>query len=145
MEAATAAAAAAVIMVVVTAVVIMSVVGQDTISAAGIMAAAIFTAGRRISVRSPAIVHSPAHRSFSAQRMNFAGTGRALNSRALARNYRHAAALHRPARAGQRDRGRGACGMAIRPVQRRRLVAARQWRIRLGRTAVLAVRLFRHL
>jgi hypothetical protein len=30
----------------------------DTISAAGIMAAAIFTAGRRISVRSPDIVHS---------------------------------------------------------------------------------------
>ena len=29
--------------------------------------------------------------------MNFAGSGRALNSRALARNYRHTAALHRPA------------------------------------------------
>ena len=29
--------------------------------------------------------------------MNFAGTGRALNSRALARSYRHTAALHRPA------------------------------------------------
>ena len=43
--------------VVAMAVVIMVVV--DTISAAGIMAAAIFTAGRRISVRSPAIVHSP--------------------------------------------------------------------------------------
>ena len=47
--------------------------------------------------------------------------------------------------AGQRDRGRGARRMAIRTVQRRRLVAARQWRIRLGRAAVLAVRLFRHL
>jgi hypothetical protein len=32
-------------------------VAADTISAVG-MAAAIFTAGRRISVRSPAIVHS---------------------------------------------------------------------------------------
>ena len=33
--------------------------------------------------------------------MNFAGGGRALNSRALARSYRHTAALHRPAvRAG---------------------------------------------
>jgi hypothetical protein len=33
--------------------------------------------------------------------MNFAGSGRALNSRALARSYRHTAALHRPAvRAG---------------------------------------------
>jgi hypothetical protein len=31
----------------------------DAISAAAIMAAAIFTAGRRISVRSPPIVHSP--------------------------------------------------------------------------------------
>ena len=29
--------------------------------------------------------------------MNFAGGGRALNSRALARSYRHTAALHRPA------------------------------------------------
>ena len=29
--------------------------------------------------------------------MNFAGSGRALNSRALARSYRHTAALHRPA------------------------------------------------
>ena len=29
--------------------------------------------------------------------MNFAGSGRALNSRALARSYRHSAALHRPA------------------------------------------------
>src|SRR6187551_2721786 len=37
------------------------------------------------------------HRSFSAQRMNFGGSGRALNSRALARSYRHTAALHRPA------------------------------------------------
>jgi hypothetical protein len=55
MEAVTVAvAAAAVIMVVVD---IISVV-EDAISAAGIMAAAIFTAGRRISVRSPAIVHS---------------------------------------------------------------------------------------
>jgi len=52
MEAVTAVAAAAVIMV----VAIMAV--ADTISAAGIMAAAIFTAERRISVRSPAIVHS---------------------------------------------------------------------------------------
>ena len=57
MEAVTvAAAAAAVIMVVVED--IISVV-EDAISAAGIMAAAIFTAGRRISVRSPPIVHSP--------------------------------------------------------------------------------------
>jgi hypothetical protein len=56
MEAVTvAAAAAAVIMVVVED--IISVV-EDAISAAGIMAAAIFTAGRRISVRSPDIVHS---------------------------------------------------------------------------------------
>ena len=56
MEAVTvAAAAAAVIMVVED---IISVV-EDAISAAGIMAAAIFTAGRRISVRSPDIVHSP--------------------------------------------------------------------------------------
>jgi hypothetical protein len=31
----------------------------DAISAAAIMAAAIFTAGRRISVRSPDIVRSP--------------------------------------------------------------------------------------
>ena len=55
MEAVTvAAAAAAVIMVVADTI---SVV-EDAISAAGIMAAAIFTAGRRISVRSPAIVHS---------------------------------------------------------------------------------------
>ena len=55
MEAVTvAAAAAAVIMVVVD---IISVV-EDAISAAGIMAAAIFTAGRRISVRSPHIVRS---------------------------------------------------------------------------------------
>jgi len=46
--------AAAVIMVVED---IISVV-EDAISAAGIMAAAIFTAGRRISVRSPDIVHS---------------------------------------------------------------------------------------
>jgi hypothetical protein len=52
MEAVTVVAAAAVIMV----VAIMAV--ADTISAAGIMAAAIFTAERRISVRSPAIVHS---------------------------------------------------------------------------------------
>jgi hypothetical protein len=37
---------------------IISVV-EDAISAAGIMAAAIFTAGRRISVRSPDIVPSP--------------------------------------------------------------------------------------
>jgi len=56
MEAVTvAAAAAAVIMVVVD---IISVV-EDAISAAGIMAAAIFTAGLRISVRSPDIVRSP--------------------------------------------------------------------------------------
>jgi hypothetical protein len=56
MEAVTvAAAAAAVIMVVED---IISVV-EDAISAAGIMAAAIFTAGRHISVRSPPIVHSP--------------------------------------------------------------------------------------
>jgi hypothetical protein len=56
MEAATVAAgAAAVIMVVED---IISVV-EDAISAAGIMAAAIFTAGRRISVRSPDIVPSP--------------------------------------------------------------------------------------
>jgi hypothetical protein len=48
-------AAAAVIMVVED---IISVV-EDAILAAGIMAAAIFTAGPRISVRSPAIVHSP--------------------------------------------------------------------------------------
>jgi hypothetical protein len=55
MEAVTvAAAAAAVIMVVED---IISVV-EDAISAAGIMAAAIFTAGRRISVRSPDIAHS---------------------------------------------------------------------------------------
>jgi hypothetical protein len=46
-------AAVAVIM----AVAIMVV--ADTISAGGIMAAAIFTAGRRISVPSPATVHSP--------------------------------------------------------------------------------------
>ena len=52
MEAVTVVAAAAVIMV----VAIMA--AADTISAAGIMAAAIFTAERRISVRSPAIVHS---------------------------------------------------------------------------------------
>ncbi|NOJ39858.1 Spy/CpxP family protein refolding chaperone [Bradyrhizobium australiense] len=37
------------------------------------------------------------HRSFSAHRMNFAASGRALNSRALARSYRHTAALHSPA------------------------------------------------
>ena len=56
MEAVTAVAvAAAVIMAVED---IISVV-EDAISVAGIMAAAIFTAGRRISVRSPAIVHSP--------------------------------------------------------------------------------------
>jgi len=53
MEAVTAVAAVAVIM----AVAIMVV--ADTISAGGIMAAAIFTAGRRISVLSPGIVHSP--------------------------------------------------------------------------------------
>jgi HAMP domain-containing protein len=47
-----AAAAAAVIL----AVAIM--VAAAAISVAGIMAAAIFTVGRRISVRSPAIVHS---------------------------------------------------------------------------------------
>jgi hypothetical protein len=47
--------AAAVIMVVED---IISVV-EDAISAAGIMAAAIFTVGRRISVRSPDIVPSP--------------------------------------------------------------------------------------
>ena len=52
------AAAAAVIMVVVVVEDIISVV-EDAISAAGIMAAAIFTAGRRISVRSPDIVPSP--------------------------------------------------------------------------------------
>jgi len=57
MEAVTvAAAAAAVIMVV--AEDIISVV-EDAISAAGIMAVAIFAAGPRISVRSPDIVHSP--------------------------------------------------------------------------------------
>jgi hypothetical protein len=50
-----AAVAAAVITVVVED--IISVV-EDAISAAGIMAAAIFTAGRRISVRSPDIAHS---------------------------------------------------------------------------------------
>ncbi|KRR05717.1 hypothetical protein CQ10_17010 [Bradyrhizobium valentinum] len=38
-----------------------------------------------------------AHRSYSAHRMNFAGSGRALNSRALARSYRHTAALRSPA------------------------------------------------
>jgi len=53
MEAVTAVAAVAVIM----AVAIM--VAADTISADVIMVAAIFTAGRRISVPSPAIVHSP--------------------------------------------------------------------------------------
>jgi hypothetical protein len=53
-EAVTVAAGAA---VVITVVGIM--VAADTISAAGIMAAAIFTAGRRISVPSPATVHSP--------------------------------------------------------------------------------------
>ena len=52
MEAVTVAAGA----VVITVAGIM--VAADTISAAGIMAAAIFTAERRISVRSPAIVHS---------------------------------------------------------------------------------------
>jgi len=57
MEAVTVAAAAtAVIMVV--AEDIISVV-EDAISAAAIMAAAIFTAGQRISVRSPDIVPSP--------------------------------------------------------------------------------------
>jgi hypothetical protein len=51
-----AAGAAAIMAVVITVVGIM--VAADTISAAGIMAAAIFTAGRRIFVRSPDIVHS---------------------------------------------------------------------------------------
>jgi len=55
MEAVTAVAAAAVIMAVVIEVVVTV---MATISAAGIMAAAIFTAGRRISVRSRDIVHS---------------------------------------------------------------------------------------
>ena len=55
MEAVTVVAAAAVIMVV--GDIISAVV--DAISAAGIMAAAIFAAGPRISVRSPDIVHSP--------------------------------------------------------------------------------------
>jgi hypothetical protein len=55
MEAVTVAAAAAAVIMVVD---IISAVA-DAISAAGIMAAAIFTAGRRISVRSPDIVPSP--------------------------------------------------------------------------------------
>jgi hypothetical protein len=38
--------------------IVVVVTVMATISAAGIMAAAIFTAGRRISVRSPDIVHS---------------------------------------------------------------------------------------
>jgi hypothetical protein len=56
MEVVTVAAGAAAVTMVVED--IISVV-EDAISAAGIMAAAIFTAGRRISVRSPDIVHSP--------------------------------------------------------------------------------------
>jgi hypothetical protein len=56
MEAVTVVAAAAVVAAVILAVAIM--VAADTISAGG-MAAAIFTAGRRISVPSPAIAHSP--------------------------------------------------------------------------------------
>jgi hypothetical protein len=55
MEAVTVAAGAAAVITVVED--IISVV-EDAISAAGIMAAAIFTAGRRISVPSPAIAHS---------------------------------------------------------------------------------------
>jgi hypothetical protein len=55
MEAVTVAAGAAAIM---GAEDIISAV-VDVISAAGIMAAAIFAAGPRISVRSPDIVHSP--------------------------------------------------------------------------------------
>ena len=57
MEAVTEAVTVAAGAVVITVVGIM--VAADTISAAGIMAAAIFTAGRRISVRSPDIVPSP--------------------------------------------------------------------------------------
>jgi len=56
MEAGTAVAAAAVIMAAAIAVVGMV---TATISAGGIMEAAIFTAGRRTTVRSPPIVHSP--------------------------------------------------------------------------------------
>jgi hypothetical protein len=56
MEAVTVAAAAAAVITVVVEDIISVV--EDAISAAGIMAAAIFTAGRRISVRSPAIVPS---------------------------------------------------------------------------------------
>jgi hypothetical protein len=56
MEAVTVAAGAVVTAAAIMAVVITVV--ADTISAAGILAAAIFTAGRRIFVRSPDIVHS---------------------------------------------------------------------------------------
>ena len=55
MEAVTVAAAAAAVIMVVD---IISAVA-DAISAAGIMAAAIFAEGPHISVRSPDIVHSP--------------------------------------------------------------------------------------
>ena len=58
MEAVTEAATAAVIMAAAIVVGVTMAEVTATISAAGIMAAAIFTAGRRISVRSPDIVHS---------------------------------------------------------------------------------------
>ena len=54
MEAVTAGGTAAVIMVVVIMVVVMAIISAD-----GIMAAAIFMAGRRISAHSPDIVRFP--------------------------------------------------------------------------------------
>jgi hypothetical protein len=56
MEAVTAVAGAEVIMA---AAIVVVVMVTATISAAGIMAAAIFTAGRRISAHSPDIVRFP--------------------------------------------------------------------------------------
>jgi len=59
MAAATAVVAAAAITAVGITAAVIAVAVTATISADGIMAAAIFTAGRRISVRSPAIVRFP--------------------------------------------------------------------------------------
>ena len=118
MVAVTVVAAAAVIMAVAITVV------ADTISAVGTWRRPFSRQGGAFPfILRHVITFVLAHRSFSPQRMNFAGGGRAMNSRALARSYRHTAALHRPGM-----RARVAAGAALAGWQYGRSRGGGWWR-----------------
>ena len=139
MVAVTAVVAAAVIMAVVIVVVVMV---TAIISAAGIMAAAIFTAvGTSPFILRTSFILAPfVLRATHEFRRRPPALNCAHSPAAIAILQRYIVPPCGPALPRARR-----LQVAVRTVQRRRLVAARQWRIRLGRPAVLAVRLFRHL